>query len=410
MTLSLLWLFAVDTAQAQTNDSTYNEPTTVSLTDKGLQFKKGDAFLLNMRFRAQFRAGYYSRTDDSDNQGVEAIVRRLRLRFEGYLVSPKLEYKLQLAFANKDMDLESGSPQIIRDAVFYYKPTTKWSFGLGQTKLPGNRERLNSSGELQMPDRSIANGKFTIDRDFGIFIDRDFEIGKQLLQLQGAISTGEGRGQLVSDKGLAYTGRLEYMPFGAFANGGDYFEGDLLFEQTPKLSLGFTWSKNFRAKRTGGQLDEYIYSTYDKEEELFMDMRTTMSDAVLKYNGWAVLAEYYDRKVDNFSVTDFAARPDDARIFRKVPAGKAFNIQASKMISKKDEVVMRYTEVRPHKSVSNYQYHLRTKAVGYSHYFNKHKFKIQGYVGLDDRMGKSTELNDPFENRLNAMLQIEMGI
>jgi hypothetical protein len=46
------------------------------------------------------------------------MVRRFRLRFEGHLLSPKLEYKLQLSFSKRDMDLDSGDPQIVRDAVF----------------------------------------------------------------------------------------------------------------------------------------------------------------------------------------------------------------------------------------------------------------------------------------------------
>lgn len=391
-------------------DSTKKEPTTVQFNDKGIQFKKGDDFLMTFRFRAQFRAGYFSRFDDEDAPGFEAQMRRFRLRFEGFLVSPKLEYKLQLGFANRDMDLESGSPQIIRDAVFYYKPAPGWSFGLGQTKLPGNRERVNSSGELQMPDRSIANGRFTVDRDFGIFIDRDIELNKQVIMLRAAISTGEGRGNLTTDKGLAYTGRLEYMPFGYFKNKGDYFEGDLDFEETPKLSFGLTWTKNFNATRTGGQLGKFMYRANNADEALKADIRTIMADAVLKYNGWAFLGEYYHRKVDDFSITDFTNSPDDAITFLKMPAGTAINLQGSKLFTRKDEITLRYTEVKPHKHLTDYQYLLRTKAIGYSHYFNKHKFKIQGYIGVDDRIGTSQILDDSFKNRLNAMLQVELGI
>ncbi len=401
---------AIVHAQDVSNTAADSAELFVGFTKKGMEFKKSNDFYLNFRFRAQFRAGYFSRLDDEDEAGYEALVRRLRLRFEGYLFSPKLEYKLQLAFANRDMDLESGSPQIIRDAVFYYIPNKNWSFGLGQTKLPGNRERLNSSGELQMPDRSIANSKFTVDRDFGFFLDRDFEFGKQQVLFKSAISTGEGRGQLTTDKGLAYTGRLEYLPLGSFTDGGDYYEGDLAFEPTPKVSVGVTYSKNFRASRTGGQLGKYLYSAYDPEDELHADMQTMMADAVLKYNGWAFLGEYYDRRVDNFSVNDFTNRPEDRLIFLKIPEGVAFNLQASKMLSAKDEVAVRYSEVRPHHSLRIYQYHLRNKAVGYSHYFNKHKFKIQGYLGLDDRLGNSEHLEDPFINRVNAMVQVELGI
>ncbi|WP_162817750.1 porin [Niabella yanshanensis] len=397
-------------AQEVVADTSKQEKTTVAFNDKGLQFRKGDDFLMTFRFRTQLRAGYFSRLDNADEPGFEALVRRMRLRFEGYLLSPKLEYRLQLSFANRDMDLESGSPQIVRDAVFYYKPNQNWSFGLGQTKLPGNRERVNSSGELQMPDRSIANGEFTVDRDFGIFIDRDFELKDHIIQLRTAVSTGEGRGQLKTDNGLAYTGRVEYMPFGYFKNKGDYFEGDLDFEETPKVSIGLTYTKNFKTTRTGGQLGTPMVSAYNEDERLAADIRTIMLDGVLKYRGWAFLGEYYDRKVDNFSVADFATRPDDRLIFLTMPAGTAINFQGSKMVSKKDEVVARYTYVKPHQQLIPYQYLLRTKAIGYSHYFNKHKFKIQGYLGLDDREGESEELDDAFENRLNAMIQLEIGI
>lgn len=397
-------------AQEKGTDSTQKEKTTVEFNDKGLQFKKGDDFLMTFRFRAQLRAGYLSRLDDEDTEGFEAQVRRMRLRFEGFLISPKLEYKLQLGFANRDMDLESGAPQIVRDAVFYYKPGNAWSFGFGQTKLPGNRERVNSSGELQMPDRSIANNRFTVDRDFGLFVDKDFEVKNHVVQVRTAVSSGDGRGQLATVHGLAYTGRVEYMPFGHFKNKGDYFEGDLDFEETPKVSFGFTYTKNFKTNRTGGQLGKPMFSAYNEDEELLANIRTIMADAVFKYQGWAFLGEYYDRKVDGFSVADFNARPDDQLTFLKMPAGVAVNLQGSKLFTKKDEITLRYTTVTPHQALKNYQYQLITKAIGYSHYFNKHKFKIQGYIGLDDRLGESEELDDAFENRLNAMVQVEIGI
>ena len=41
------------------------------------------------------------------------------------------------------------------------------SIKLGQGKLPGNRERVISSGNLQFVDRSRLNSRFNIDRDFG---------------------------------------------------------------------------------------------------------------------------------------------------------------------------------------------------------------------------------------------------
>lgn len=397
-------------AMAQQEDADTARSNTTNFTTKGLEFRKGDAAYLLLRFRTQLRAVYLSRTDDKDQAAFEGMIRRLRLRLEGFVFSPKMEYKIQLGFASNDLDMESGSPQIIRDAIFYYHPRKNLSFGLGQTKLPGNRERLNSSGELQMPDRSLANSKFSIDRDFGIFIEKDAAIKEQWLLFRGAISTGEGRGQMRTDDGLAYTMRIEYLPLGKFTDDGDYFEGDLVFEKTPRLSAGFTYSKNFRTTRSGGQTGNYMYSAYDPEQLLAADIQTIMADVVFKYQGWAFLGEYYTRDINHFSENDFVTFPEDQKIFLRMPAGNAYNLQLSKMISPRDELAVRYTSITPHAGVKSYQYHYRTRAAGYSHYFNRHKFKVQAYVGLDTREGSSPLLTEPFKNRVSAMLQVEIGI
>jgi hypothetical protein len=60
----------------------------------------------------------------------------------------------------------SENINIIRDAVVFYRPNKHWNISFGQTKLP-EIERVNSSGGLQLTDRSINNTRFTIDRDFG---------------------------------------------------------------------------------------------------------------------------------------------------------------------------------------------------------------------------------------------------
>jgi hypothetical protein len=74
-------------------------------------------------------------------------------------------YAIQLSFAPGDVGefREGENINIIRDAVVFYRPNKHWNISFGQTKLPGNRQRVNSSG-LQLTDRSINNTRFTIDR------------------------------------------------------------------------------------------------------------------------------------------------------------------------------------------------------------------------------------------------------
>ena len=87
------------------------------------------------------------------------------------------------------------------------------------------------------------NNIFTLDRDFGAFAYYTLPIKNVIFNFKGAISTGEGRNIATTDKGLCYTGRLEVLPFGKFKDKGDYFEGDLLRESKPKLSIAATWAK-----------------------------------------------------------------------------------------------------------------------------------------------------------------------
>src|SRR5690606_30518651 len=135
---------------------------------KGLGVTSADSlFQLNIRFRMQNRVTYFDYEEQESN--YEAQIRRLRLRLDGYVGNPKFQYALQLSFSPGDVgEIEEGKNlNIIRDAVVSYNPNKNWSFLFGQTKLPGNRQRVNSSGSLQLTDRSINNAQFNIDRDFG---------------------------------------------------------------------------------------------------------------------------------------------------------------------------------------------------------------------------------------------------
>src|SRR5690606_24517971 len=145
---------------------------------KGLGIVTADSlYSLKFQFRIQNRAAFVSKgLDDLAAESFEFRVRRLRLKFEGFVYDPKLTYYIQLSFSRGDMDWRgfedarvNSSPNVVRDAVIYYNPTPNLKLGFGQTKLPGNRQRVVSSGDQQFVDRSIVNANFNIDRDFGFF-------------------------------------------------------------------------------------------------------------------------------------------------------------------------------------------------------------------------------------------------
>lgn len=353
-------------------------------------------FMLNIRFRMQNRAAFTT-VDENDLtiDQVEARVRRLRLRFEGFIYTPKLYYLIQLAFSRADMDYDdTGFPNVIRDAMVIYRFNEHFAIGLGQTKLPGNRQRVNSSGDLQLPDRSIVNSTFNIDRDFGAQVYYNNNIQGFHYVLRGAISSGDGRNITASDRGLAYTGRLELLPLGRFTNGGDYFEGDLVREPKPKISVGLTLTSNQGAIRTGGQLGTFLYEARDIE--------TRMLDFLYKHNGWSLSTEFLKRTSPNPLTQN-----TDGDI-RYVYAGHGENYQASYLFKKNYELTGRFSRVRPDAPIQLLEEEVKQYTLGATKYIRGHRLKLQADVTYEQNhwlQGNNADLN-----RWQLRLQIEAGI
>jgi hypothetical protein len=362
--------------------------------DKGLGFFAPDSvFGFNLRFRMQNRLGV---TNDINTKNIadsfEAQVRRLRLRFDGFLGTQRFQYYLQLSFSRGDQDWDNtGVPGLIRDAILYYNFSENFYVGFGQSKLPGNRQRVVSSGSQQFADRSIVNGIFNIDRDFGIMLYYNNHMGSLVYNFKGAISTGEGRNTVRTDNGLAYTGRLELLPLGNFKNSGDFTEGDLEREATPKVSIAAAYSYNHKAIKTSGQRGKILPRA--------TDIQTFFLDMVAKYNGWAFQAEYAQRVADNSS---FISNPISTEY---VVTGSGINTQFSYCWPSMWEIATRYSKFKPEISLGHLQKTIDVFSVGMNKYLQKHKNKLQLNLSYQkERLGIET---DGF---LNLMFQIELGI
>ncbi|MBP6558578.1 MAG: porin, partial [Flavobacterium sp.] len=69
---------------------------------KGIGITSPDSlFQMNIRFRMQNRVSYIE--NDGENGAYDGQVRRLRLRFDGYVGNPKFLYAVQLSFAPGDV-------------------------------------------------------------------------------------------------------------------------------------------------------------------------------------------------------------------------------------------------------------------------------------------------------------------
>ena len=342
---------------------------------KGLGLTSPDSlFQFNIRFRMQNRVTYYD--SEGESAKYDGQIRRLRLRFDGYVGNPKFLYAIQLSFAPGDVGeiREGENINIIRDAVVFYRPNKHWNISFGQTKLPGNRQRVNSSGALQLTDRSINNAKFTIDRDFGFQVHNSNEFKDRFsYNFKGAISTGEGRNVTgKADDGVALTGKAELYPLGAFSKNGSYFEGDISREVKPKLLLSGAFQQNNHSQRTQGQLGKDLF-----------EKRTTQSvflDAMLKYNGWSLMSSYMSRRATENALT---YNPTDATDFNYVYVGNGFDYQLSYVFKSHYEVIGRYSIQHVNDEIHEYAPNVKQYSLGLTKYIWEHTFKLQTEVTFD---------------------------
>lgn len=342
---------------------------------KGLGITSPDSiFQFNIRFRMQNRATYIQ-TEDEDG-AISGEIRRLRLRFDGYVGDPRFIYAIQLSFAPGDVGevKEGENLNIIRDAIVFYRPNKYWNFGFGQTKLPGNRQRVNSSGGLQLTDRSINNARFTIDRDFGFQAHNQNEYeNKFSYNFRGAITTGEGRNSTEKpDNGLAYTGKVELYPLGVFTKDGAFFEGDLKREAKPKVMVSGAYQYNDLARRTGGQLGDDLFEK--------RDMQSVLLDGMFKYNGWAFMTAYMQRTAKDPITVD----PDDATNIKYVFTGYGFDYQLSYLFPSNYEVIGRFSTQKVNDDIAALTPDTNQYSLGVTKYVWEHAFKAQMELTFDE--------------------------
>ena len=351
---------------------------------------KDSSFSMNVSARMQMLGtSNWDVNNGLSNPTSNLLVRRARLKFSGFAYSPKLKYKLELGLSNRDIGKASlftnEAPKYILDAVVKWNFSGNFVLWFGQTKLPGNRERVISSGDLQQVDRSLLNSRFNIDRDMGFQLRHHFNLTDTfIVKEMFAVSQGEGRNITTGNLGgHQYTSRVELLPFGKFAGKGDYRGSDLKFEPTPKLAMGFTYDFNNDAVKNRSNQGSYMtndtgfYST---------NISTVFVDAMYKHKGFSVMAEYAYRDAEDA----FAKNSDGSLTGDEVQVGNALNLQTGYLLSKTLEISGRYTNIDWDSDITGKgaenQYTL-----GLSKYIVGHKLKVQTDVSYLDLATKTNQ-------------------
>jgi phosphate-selective porin OprO/OprP len=324
------------------------------------------------------------------NPASSFLIRRSRLKFDGFAYSPKLKYKVELGLSNRDQSgaskYTSDAPRYILDAVLKWNFSGNFVLWFGQTKLPGNRERVISSANLQQVDRSLLNSRFNIDRDMGFQLRHHFNLTDTFLVKEiFSMAQGEGRNITTGNiGGHQYTTRIELLPFGNFASKGDYKGSDLKFEEDPKLALGFAYDFNNNASKTRSNQGSYMlndmgfYST---------NISTLFIDAIYKHKGFSFMAEYANREAKD----PLAKNSDSSLTGDEVQIGHGLNIQTGYLLSKTVEVSGRYTNISLDKNITGKSAE-NQYTFGLSKYIAGHKLKVQTDLSYTDIGFKTNQL------------------
>ena len=336
-------------------------------------FAKDSSWSSKVAFRYQTRyEGNYDLVD-SDYTG-RAFVRRARIKGNGFAFSPKITYKFEYDVANG----------YVLDAVVKWNFTGNWTVWFGQTKLPGNIERVFSSQKLQLVDRSLLNSKFTLDRDAGAQLRHHFKLGNTFLVREiFAVSQGEGLNDKSKSTGNGYTGRIELLPFGNFTKKGDYFAADLKREKTPKLMLSATYDFNQNAMLSRVQKGDYLIGDLENLQTLFID-------AHFKYQGFSFFGEYVDRKTSDGSPLLENSFVDGESIDECYYTGESINLQLGYLMKNNWEIAGRYTNVNANDFYDNND--LNQYTIGFSKYVVGHNLKVQTDFSYTTEQGENDKL------------------
>lgn len=371
-------------------------PAPASTPEKGLSFQKDSTASLNLGVRVQNRIAY-ARED-----GMEALdlrVRRLRLKLDGYVLDPRLEYTVQLGFSRQDMDLGDGisGPSPVVDAIAMYRLAPRTRIGFGQMRMAGGRQILTSDANWEAPDRPAAASAYSLDRDIGLHLLHDLAFGEQVLHFRAAITQGEGKSLGGRNTGLCYTARADWLPLGPFKGGGEYVEGDLLREEKPKVAVAAAFSMNTKARRARAQLGPFL------PQDRHRTIHTLFADMHFKYRGWGWQNEFSRRFTRGTPlVTDTAGH-----VLAAVNDGWGFTSQLGRMLGKRSQLVAMYSTLHYEEELGERYTSSDEVLLGYNYYIQGHRIKLQAAVSHAWRQrGQPGGPTGPW----GAVVQLQWGI
>lgn len=373
----MIWRLSLASLFCFMSLSVLAQPKIKTQWGEGIWLTSSDStFTMNIRPRVQMRALSSNELRANDFE-EEIFARRARIWTAGNLFSPKLTYLFQLHFVEFDVlpqriEESDLNRRPVRDLLLQYNFTPTTWLAFGQAKLPAHRSRIISSLRLQIIERGIDHVLFDVDRDIGFQFRTQIPTGDHAhLRFTLALTTGEGRNQTPDWRGLSYTARLEWLPFGLFQNGGDYIESDVFRESNFKLAVAGSYIFNHNAIRTSSQIGFLLSEP--------TNIQTGILDLLAKYRGWSFEVEMLYRNADN----PIQFSPSGMR--RLIYNGIGGHIQAGYVFENLFEFAGRIAITTPQSSIKPFAFAQREATFCVGKIIILPSIKIQGDITLAER-------------------------
>ncbi len=340
---------------------------------KGITFKAGERFSLNLRSRIQVRYQLHvPPADAAGNRDADQLVNigTARLWFSGHVLQPELTYMLQLAVAGRDY--RDGAISPIFDAYLDWKAHRDFAVRAGQYFVPFDRLRTVREFALQLGDRPRPVTELTLDRDVGLtfYSDRFLGDSSPLAWRLGAFGGGGTNLSAGKNPGVLVVGRIELRPLGAID---DDSEGDLERRPEPAVAIGAGFAGNWNTNRLRSTTGPtFVGGT--------THYRHAAADLVFKWLGFALQSEYLWKRASNDQI--LSTNADGTLRTEYTRSAHGWVLQASYIFDPPLELVGRLSRMYAFRGtdprlVTELERSGQEFAAGINYYLNGHRFKLQ---------------------------------
>ncbi len=360
-------LIALWAGEARAQDSADGQSgghRVITYGDEGLEVRDdGNRFRFVLGGRVQFRYASPFEDDplDPEELGREretlTSIRRARFKSTGHLFSPKLTYNFQYDLVNT----------WLLDARLNYEVRPWLQLRVGQWKADYNRERVASSGEQQMVERSIVNRVFTIDRQNGAMVHGRVGEGRRLDSTYWVgVFNGGGRSRGNDDRQPLWVARYQWNVAGG---GLEDFAGvdlDRTREVRAILAVGASGNQSAYSRFASdgaGQVEDLPEGAPGQYR-----LSQWVGEGALMWGGISVQQEVHWKQVAD-RTTGLARQLTGFYV-----QGGFFPHEFARSLPRPLELTARYATVDP--DVDDFEDQREELAVGANWFFNGHRNKL----------------------------------